>query len=323
MIIKKFCFLYFLLIYCTDVAVSSLGTDGSWEEWWTYEGISGPDFWGLLNPEWNLCSKGHRQSPVDVDPTKLLYDPFLRVIHVDKHRVNGVIQNTGHGVVFRVDTGQHSPVVNISGGPLSYSYRVQEIHLHFGRTDGQGSEHRVGSHAFPAEVQIYGYNSDLYGNMSEASQMSQGLVGIALLIQIGEPSNMELRLLTSQLQHIVYKGQQAELKSLSIRELLPVTDYYMTYDGSTTMPGCHETVTWLVMNKPIYITKQQLYALRKLFQGDQSNPKAPLGNNYRPAQLVHHRVVRTNIDFNRSSGQSCPTMQNSLFYQANYNNWRQ
>ncbi|GFV89181.1 carbonic anhydrase-related protein 10 [Trichonephila clavipes] len=44
-----------------------------------------------------------------------------------------------------------------------------------------------------------------------------------------------------------------------------------------------------------------LYALRKLMQGDQSNPKAPLGNNYRPAQLVHHRVVRTNIDFNRSS----------------------
>lgn len=45
----------------------------------------------------------------------------------------------------------------------------------------------------------------------------------------------------------------------------------------------------------------QLYALRKLMQGDQSNSKAPLGNNYRPVQLVHHRVVRTNIDFNRSS----------------------
>ncbi|GIY58790.1 hypothetical protein CDAR_227381 [Caerostris darwini] len=55
-------------------------------------------------------------------------------------------------------------------------------------------------------VQIYGYNSDLYGNMSEASQMSQGLVAISLMVQIGEPTNMELRLLTSQLQHIVYKA---------------------------------------------------------------------------------------------------------------------
>lgn len=53
-------------------------------------------------------------------------------------------------------------------------------------------------------------------------------------------------------------GQQAELKSLSVRELLPGTDYYMTYDGSTTMPGCHETVTWILMNRPIYMTKQQV-----------------------------------------------------------------
>jgi hypothetical protein len=24
------------------------------------------------------------------------------------------------------------------------------------------------------------------------------------------------------------------------------------------MPACHETVTWLILNKPIYITKQQV-----------------------------------------------------------------
>lgn len=77
-------------------------------------------------------------------------------------KVNGVIQNTGHGVVFRVDAGPQSPVVNISGGPLSYSYRVQEIHLHFGRTDTQGSEHRVGSHAFPAEVHISLFHSYMF-----------------------------------------------------------------------------------------------------------------------------------------------------------------
>ncbi|GFV89194.1 hypothetical protein TNCV_4913931 [Trichonephila clavipes] len=59
---------------------------------------------------------------------------------------------------------------------------------------------------YEAKLQIYGYNSDLYGNMSEASQMSQGLVAMALMIQIGDPSNMELRLLTSQLHHIIYKG---------------------------------------------------------------------------------------------------------------------
>ncbi|KAH8024987.1 hypothetical protein HPB51_002401 [Rhipicephalus microplus] len=46
----------------------------------------GPDFWGLLNPDWNLCSKGRRQSPVDLNPNTLLFDPHLKPLHVDKSR---------------------------------------------------------------------------------------------------------------------------------------------------------------------------------------------------------------------------------------------
>lgn len=42
----------------------------------------------------------------------------------------------------------------------------------------------------------------------------------------------------------------------------------------------------------------QLHALRRLMQGDLKHPKAPLGNNYRPPQPLHHRPLRTNIDFN-------------------------
>lgn len=42
----------------------------------------------------------------------------------------------------------------------------------------------------------------------------------------------------------------------------------------------------------------QLHALRRLMQGDVKHPKAPLGNNYRPPQPLHHRPLRTNIDFN-------------------------
>jgi len=52
-------------------------------------------------------------------------------------------------------------------------------------------------------------------------------------------------------------GQAIEIKRFGVRELLPDTKHYMTYDGSTTMPACHETTTWIILNKPIYITKQQ------------------------------------------------------------------
>ncbi|XP_049861273.1 carbonic anhydrase-related protein 10 [Schistocerca gregaria] len=294
----------------------------SWEEWWTYDGISGPAFWGLINPEWSLCNKGRRQSPINLEPNKLLFDPNLRVLHIDKHRVGGMISNTGHSVIFTVEnTTRHH--VNVSGGPLSYKYQFHEIHVHYGQHDDSGSEHNINGYAFPAEIQIFGFNSQLYSNFSEALHKAQGIVAISLLLQLGDLSNPELRILTDQLDKIRHGGQEVEVRRLSIRGLLPETDYYMTYDGSTTMPACHETVTWIILNKPIYITKQQLHGLRRLMQGDGHQPNAPLGNNYRPPQPLFHRPVRTNIDFNvrRSaeapSGKYCPSMYREVYYKAN------
>ena len=44
-------------------------------------------FWGLINPQWNMCNKGKRQSPINIEPDKLLFDPYLRPLHIDKHKV--------------------------------------------------------------------------------------------------------------------------------------------------------------------------------------------------------------------------------------------
>lgn len=53
----------------------------------------------------------------------------------------------------------------------------------------------------------------------------------------------------------------AVVKSISLHGLLPETDYYMTYEGSTTHPGCWETVTWVILNKPVYISRQMVLVL--------------------------------------------------------------
>jgi len=42
----------------------------------------------------------------------------------------------------------------------------------------------------------------------------------------------------------------------------------------------------------------QLKAMREVMQGDASNPKVTMGNNYRPVMHLHQRTVRTNINFN-------------------------
>lgn len=81
-------------------------------------------------------------------------------------QVKGVLENNGHSIVFRA-TGPSEVqppslsglpfeklpnTVNISGGPLSYSYTFDSVQLHFGRTDSVGSEHTISGLAFPAEV---------------------------------------------------------------------------------------------------------------------------------------------------------------------------
>ena len=68
-----------------------------------------------------------------------------------------------------------------------------------------------------------------------------------------------------------------------------------------------------IFNVIMFILMLQLYALRKLVQGSQQTPKAPLGNNARPLQPLHHRTVRTNIDFKKEEVRTdtcVPTAQN-------------
>ena len=52
--------------------------------------IAGPEFWGLVNPEWYICTKGKKQSPIDVDPKLLLFDPWLKEVRIDRHKVGRI-----------------------------------------------------------------------------------------------------------------------------------------------------------------------------------------------------------------------------------------
>jgi len=273
---------------------------GNWDDWWTYEGISGPAYWGLINPSWTMCTKGRRQSPIDISPSSLVYDSRLGPVSVSKSELSGVLTNTGQSLVLRV-TGD-TPV-NITGGPLLYKYQVQEVFFHWGEKGFPGSEHTVNHHSFPAEIQIYGFNSDLYQNLSMARENPGGVVGVAIMVQVkGESARMEHEHMHSGLGHIIsklsgikYGGDTTRINQINLASIMPNTGDYITYEGSTTFPGCWETTTWVVMNKPVYISKQELDMFYQLRQGDKVMEKAALGNNLRPRQPLNNRSVRTNI----------------------------
>lgn len=57
------------------------------------------------------------------------------------------------------------------------------------------------------QIQLYGFNKELYHNMSEAQHKSQGIVGISLMVQIGDTPNPELRIITSTFNKVQYRGE--------------------------------------------------------------------------------------------------------------------
>lgn len=80
------------------------------------------------------------------------------------------------------------------------------------------------------QIQLYGYNTDLYSNMSEAQMKSQGIVGVSLMVQvsgrrssvrcserkcilnfffqIGQTTNSEFQIVTNEFNKLLYKGKR-------------------------------------------------------------------------------------------------------------------
>lgn len=112
----------------------------------------GPVYWGLINPNWRMCDKGMQQSPVNVDPGQLLFDPGLKPLYVDNVAIDAVLENTGQMLLIRPN---HSVIPGISGGSLgAYQYRLHEVHFHYGDHDGVGSEHAIADRFLPGEVRL-------------------------------------------------------------------------------------------------------------------------------------------------------------------------
>ena len=58
---------------------------------------------------------------------------------------------------------------------------------------------------------------------------------------------------------LFFQGMREHIEKLSLAEILPRTNTFITYEGSITQPGCQETVTWIILNKPLHITHIQVW----------------------------------------------------------------
>ncbi|XP_023376617.1 carbonic anhydrase 13 isoform X2 [Pteropus vampyrus] len=218
---------------------------------WGYAEHNGPIHWKEFFP----IADGDRQSPIEIKTEEAKYDSSLQPLSIQYDpRSARIISNNGHS--FSVDFDDTEDKSVLRGGPLTGTYRLRQFHLHWGRSDDHGSEHRVDGVCFAAELHVVHWNSDKYPSFVEAAHAPDGLAVLGVFLQIGE-FNPQLQKITDILDSIKEKGKQTRFTNFDPSSLLPPSWDYWTYPGSLTVPPLLESVTWIVLKQPIKISSQQ------------------------------------------------------------------
>ncbi|MFG6446981.1 carbonic anhydrase [Roseateles sp. BYS180W] len=202
---------------------------------WSYEGEGGPAFWGELKPEYALCSKGQRQSPIDIRPS---FTVALEPIEFDYKPLVLTVQDSGHALEA---TPQGSAGIRVAGR----RWELKHIHLH------HPGEERVNGRSFNLSVHLV--HKDAQGRLAVVSLLGEAGMAQPVLQSMLDALPLE-------------KGQaQATAQAVDLAQLLPQRRGYYTYMGSLTTPPCTEGVLWLVMQEPVTVSLLQLDMIARLY----------------------------------------------------------
>ncbi|XP_030409247.1 carbonic anhydrase 13-like isoform X1 [Gopherus evgoodei] len=268
---------------------------------WGYDEHNGPSHWKEVFP----VANGDRQSPIDIKTEEAKYDPALPPISPNYDPTSAkVILNNGHSTCVEFDDTENKSVLR--GGPLSGSYRLRQIHFHWGASDDIGSEHAVDGKKYAAEepagklnaseykqLHVVHWNSDKYSTFVEAARQRDGLAVMAVFLKIGE-CNSQLKKITDRLDAIRAKGKQALFTNFDPSCLLPHSLDYWTYLGSLTVPPLLESVIWIILREPITVSSEQIAKFRSLLCTAEGEAACCMLRNYRPPQPLKGREVRRN-----------------------------
>jgi carbonic anhydrase len=202
---------------------------------WSYGGMTGPQAWGRLKPEYSACAAGKRQSPIDIrDGIALDLDP----VQFDYKPGAFAIIDTGRTIQVKVASGN---AIEVGGR----RYALQQFHFH------RPSEARVNGRQFEMDVQLV--HKDAEGRLAV----------VALLLERGAAQP----LLQTLWNHLPLEQQEevAVPTAIDLNQLLPADRRYYTYMGSMTTPPCSEGVLWLVMQQPLTLSARQIDIFSRLY----------------------------------------------------------
>ncbi|XP_054162190.1 carbonic anhydrase 2-like [Oppia nitens] len=242
---------------------------------------------------------GQLQSPINIDKRTVRYAPFGFFIDNYDRTYNLRVQNNGDTAVLTfANTGGNRPSLQFDDHKYnSPRYILENVHVHWGKSYLQGSEHSIDNQFAAAELHFVHYNQK-YGNFQDAVTQSDGLVVASVLMALTYNPNNNLDWLIGAVKHINPYNSTVYISSNSnfyLDNLLPRDRRSVfRYRGSLTTPPCYESVTWLVFETPINICRDQLNQFRQLREKSTNNESGhPLLDNRRSIQSNNDRIVQS------------------------------
>jgi carbonic anhydrase len=233
------------------------GPRAQWKTYWSYEGATGVDHWGDLDPAYAACKEGKEQSPVDIQSAKKADLPALRF----EYQADPLKYLINNGYTVRVNYHDAPGTGNflMVGGQR---YQLTQFHFHR-----------------PSEEYIHGKPYEMVLHLMHQSSDGK-TVGVAVLLKAGS-ANATVQQIWDHMP--VTKGDEHEIPGVAVNPagLLPHDASYYTYVGSLTAPPCTEGVTWFVLKTPVHVSAEQIDAFAKLYPHD-----------VRPLQPLNGRIVK-------------------------------
>lgn len=243
---------------------------------WSYEGKTGPDYWGELSPNFTTCATGQLQSPINI-PNKttpvansllLHYEPTPMNIEKDGNTElyighTKTIINDGHTIQLNFPKSKHLESATYNG----VLYHLVQFHLH------TPSENQIQQHSFPLEIHF-------------VHQNDQGQLLVLGVFVTPGAANSTLQEIIDHLPEKTGKNIAVPHTKINPINLIPSKNDYYSFEGSLTTPPCSEKVRWVVLSEPITASPEQITALKKAIGF----------NNARPIQPLHDRPILHSVE---------------------------
>ncbi|NSX55896.1 carbonic anhydrase [Parasulfitobacter algicola] len=200
---------------------------------WSYEGDTGPDKWGHIHEDFNVCADGRQQSPIDLHSA---VSTDLGEITLNWTPADWIVKDKGYTLQLETDNAGGIQIAGVD-------YSLVQFHFH------TPSEHAIEGERFPMEVHF----------VHQAENGNLAVIGVMMT------GGGEAGVFDTILQRSLEKDSPIQMDATDASSLLPADTSHWRYQGSLTTPPCSEIVLWSVMEKPVAVSDAALAAYQDRF----------------------------------------------------------